>query len=224
MNIAVVDDQEVYHAIVKDYFQDMKEDINIYCFDSVQKLEESKICFHIVLLDIDMPDINGIDYAREHIEKNIIFVSAHSSYIKQAFGPNVYAFIEKTDSKEMFQRQIIDVMNRIDAQKIVNLKVGNEYHKVYIKDIIYVQYIRRKTLCVKMKTKEIEVYGYSIKDFANELGDRFIYIDRDTICNIDYIFGIVKDKLILKDTNHQLRISSRRRQNVKRAYLENIKQ
>ena len=38
MNIAVVDDQEVYHAIVKDYFQDMKEDINIYFIDHLTHL------------------------------------------------------------------------------------------------------------------------------------------------------------------------------------------
>ncbi len=224
MNIAVVDNQEMYHVIVKDYFQGLKEDINIYCFNNIQKMEESQIHFHIILLDIEMPDVNGIDYARTHIDKNIIFVSAHDSYMKQAFGPNVYAFIEKTDSKEVFQKQIIDVINRIKVQEVVSLKIGGEYHKIYIKNIIYVQYIRIKTLCIKMKMKEIEVYGYSIKEFANELGNRFIYIDRDTICNIDYIFGIVKDKLILKDINHQLRISSRRKQDVKKVYLENFKQ
>lgn len=144
--------------------------------------------------------------------------------MKQSFDLNVYAFIEKTDSKEVFQKQIIDVINRIKVQEVVSLKIGGEYHKIYIKNIIYVQYIRRKTLCIKMKMKEIEVYGYSIKEFANELGNRFIYIDRDTICNIDYIFGIVKDKIILKDINHQLRISSRRKQDVKKVYLESFKQ
>lgn len=198
------------------------DNIRVYCFNSIYKLEESHINYEVILLDIDMPDINGIEYARTHTEQNIVFVTGHGVYMKQAFGPNVYGFIEKTENQEDFQKQISDVIKRINMQKSIHVKVDNEYHKIYVKDIIYVQYIRRKTVCIKTKKADFVIYGYGIKEFSSKLEMNFIFIDRDTLCNVDYIMGIIQDKIILKDISHQLKISKRKISEVKKAYFQGV--
>lgn len=225
MEIAVVDDQREYHSIIRTRLKLIKKyDINISTFKSVKELDKSKQKYNLILLDIDMPDINGVDYSKKHLDQNIVFISNHSSYMKYGYGTNVYAFIEKSDSVEYFVKTIQDVLDKICSQKYINVKTEQGVRSVFEKDIIYIQYIERKTVLIKVLNGEYMVKGRGLVDFKNELSSCFVLCDRDTLININYIVGITNDnKILLKGIKNKFSVSIRRIAEVKEAYWSKFK-
>lgn len=224
MNIALVDDEIEYHKIVRNYIREI-EDYNIYldCFIDVDDLEKSNVVYDIVLLDICLKNINGIQYSKCHPQYNIIFITNYDSYMQGSFGPNIYGFIKKSDSKEYFHSCIRNVYSRLLEQKSIVIKTRLGIKNIFIKDIVYIQYIGRKLLCIKMTTGLERVSGFGITQFYEKLNDSFLFIDRDTIINLNMIIGICNDEVILKYTRNKLKISSRRLSVVKKAYFSRCK-
>lgn len=225
MNIAIIDDQKSQREDIQNRLRTIQDfEIESYSFSSISEFEASHIRFDLLLLDIDMPIVNGLDYARENTEHNIIFITSHHEYMKRAFGPRVYGFIEKSDSIEDFQTTIINTLHKISQVKCIHIKTKKGSFTIPIQDIIYVQYIRRKTLSIQLKDEEYIISGYTLKECFEKLGDRFVFCDRDTIVNIDMIIGISENRIFLKNIQHKLLMSSRRINRVKEVYYRKVKE
>ena len=93
INIAICDDeQESLHMIQKELYNaanKLKIEIETYAYNDGKKVLDSiyneNEDFDILFLDIDMPDISGLEIARKLRQKNLdiilIFISAHEQYV-----------------------------------------------------------------------------------------------------------------------------------------------
>ena len=108
MNILIVDDEKL---IVDDLKFDLKElfpeaviDSTTSCADALEKAG-SRI-FDVALLDIVMPDMDGITLARKLIaaspEINIIFVTGYTDYALEAHNLYCSAFLVKPVGSSRF--------------------------------------------------------------------------------------------------------------------------
>lgn len=223
VNIAVVDDQKEFHHIILSKLENsQKYELKINCFTNVGEMEASEQYYDLVLLDICMPNINGIDYARSHLNKNIVFVSGYQTYMKKSFGSNVYGFIEKSEKPLQFLKQCEDAIDRILNQKKIQLNAIFGQYTIYEKDIIYVQYDGYNKINVVTENDNYILNKMTLKEFYLYLSDIFIFCSRDTIVNIDKILGFNENKLIMIGTKTELRISRRRYREVKRHYFMNL--
>lgn len=104
MNILVVDDEQLYCKLVKDYFE--QEGWTVYTAengqDGLEKLEAEKI--DAVVSDIYMPILNGVQF-RDKVRGNpkysnlpFLFISGYNdNYTLNAVKfPKIEAFLEKT--------------------------------------------------------------------------------------------------------------------------------
>lgn len=225
MKIAIIDDQREFHQVVKQRLSMLQNyKINIHSFISVTEFEKSKDVYNLLLLDIDMPDINGVQYAQKHLEQNIVFVSNHGSYMKSAFGPNIYGFIEKSDSTNYFLQTIDRILENILKQKFIEVKIDLGERKLFEKDIIYIQYISRKTMLIKVTNGEYVIKGMGLKDLQSKLDINFINSDRDLIINIDYVIGITNNnEIILKNVANKFHVSTRRITEIKNKFYGRYK-
>lgn len=140
-------------------------------------------------------------------------------YMKKAFGKNVYAFIEKSDSEEIFLETIKSIIKQIFEEKTMSVKSDKGVVDIFIKDIIYLQYIRRKTICIKLEKNDYIITGYGIQELSKKLEDMFIFCDRDILINKHRIIGIDNNNLYLRDLDYTLKISARRLKEVKNVYF-----
>lgn len=220
MNIAIVDDQKEYRELIVQRLSKISEfEINTYSFEDTSSLKYSKVLFNLIILDIDLIDENGLDFAKNNLTENIVFMTSYDFYMKKAFGKNVYAFIEKSDSEEIFLETIKSIIKQIFEEKTMSVKSDKGVVDIFIKDIIYLQYIRRKTICIKLEKNDYIITGYGIQELSKKLEDMFIFCDRDILINKHRIIGIDNNNLYLRDLDYTLKISARRLKEVKNVYF-----
>lgn len=219
MNIAIIDDEKIFLDIIV-----RKLDLSnhhVYTYTSLSDMEKSNRKFELLLLDIEMPDYDGIRYSKEHRDQRIIFLTGHSQRMKEAFGENVYGFIEKSDSKDMMRKTINAVIADIQNQECITLKINGQIFDFIINDIVYAQYIRYKTIGLVYHNQTYIIHGYTLKEMALKLGNNFVYIDRSTLVNVSKVIHIIDNKVYVKGIKQLFEISVRRKQQLKK-YSKNI--
>ena len=129
-NVAVCDDEDYYIADIKKYvvaFESESETkLNIYEYNSglelLQDMQNSGVKFHLVFLDVDMPEYSGIDTAIElrKTDKNVVicFETSYEQYAYEAYQVEALGYIVKpvkyVELKKLLERAIINIRYCID--------------------------------------------------------------------------------------------------------------
>lgn len=123
------------------------------------KLVDEKAC-DLLLLDIEMPGLNGIEVARKLLKKNnppkIIFATAYDHYAVEAFEVNAIDYILKPFDEDRIKKGIVrvlslepkDVAGKLEKMLLsfekrekylskVCVKTKGNIHLVDINDIVY---------------------------------------------------------------------------------------
>lgn len=81
----------------------------VKCFNSpVNLIDECNLHdYDICLLDIHMPEINGLEVAKALNNKFVIFVSAHSEYAVDAYELEAIDFIKKPVTQERLEKSLV---------------------------------------------------------------------------------------------------------------------
>ena len=98
IKVAIVDDSDSYLSMIIEIllkYGFVKEEI--YYFDSSKKCLSSKIDFSLYLVEIDLPEKAGLDIIKKLRDKNVfvIYVTACSKHLKNAFDKNVIGYVLK---------------------------------------------------------------------------------------------------------------------------------
>lgn len=211
MTIAIIDDQKEF---LESHCQKLKQidlsNIDIYTFQSIKDFEEEENHYDLILLDIEMPDCDGIEYAKQYLEYNILFITSQGQRIKDAFGTNIYGFIEKNDSAEYFINKVKETLELIENENYITLNTLENKMKFKKKDILYVQFLRHTTLGFLYHEKNYTLTGYTLKKFKEEFGNKMMFVDKGCMVNQDRIYDIIDGRLYIEGVSQTFQISKRR--------------
>lgn len=145
MKIAIVDDEKIYCLKIEEMIRNKYPNTNIYLFDNGQAYLEHTVQFDITILDIQMPEIDGIELSKQIKNKTniIIFVTSLKERMQNAFGLNVYAFILKEELATKLLPILSDAIKTLHND-LLKFSYKNEDFFIYIDDIYYVQIENRK--------------------------------------------------------------------------------
>lgn len=175
-------------------------------------------CYDAILLDIDMPNENGISYAKRlrktYHDIPIVFISWHSSYEHESFQVHPFMFIYK----ENFQKEIIICMNELKIRQVKMDKIF-EYKdiKLQLNDILYFRAEKndcnivmnnKKNICIRIPLEKIEKMQLS----------GFVRINKSMIINMYKIVKWCKYQEIEIINGEFLKISRGRKDYVKSEY------
>ena len=105
IHIAICDDEEVFVEKIRNearaVLETQDEDFEIFCYTDGNKLladyEAKK--FDLVLLDIDMPDVDGFEVAEKlnikSDEVKVAFISSYENLVFKSFRLKPFRFIRK---------------------------------------------------------------------------------------------------------------------------------
>src|ERR1700730_18157425 len=112
-----------------------------------QKLMDSNPV-DILFLDIQMPDINGIEFSRILNKKNtaIVFTTAFSEYAVEGFNVDAIDYLLKPIEYDRFLKSVykakeyIDYINNQEIQEgYIFVKSDYQMVKINLKDILYIE-------------------------------------------------------------------------------------
>jgi len=191
----------------------------------------------IVLLDIRMPGMDGIE-AAQHIMKletppAIIFTTAYDQYALSAFDTHAVDYLLKPIRKERLsealesakrltkvQMENLNVDGQSSAQrKHISARLGGELRLISIDDIRYFQ-AEHKYVTVRYSEGSVLIEE-SLRSLESEFEVNFLRIHRNALVAKKAIVAMEKDKagghkIKLKDIDEMLEVSRRHLPNVRK--------
>ncbi len=207
MEVAIVDDltTELDHlkGYLLDFSKEFSENFHIVTYEDGESfLREFEGQFDLILMDIDMPGINGIDTAREIRKKDLnvvlMFVTAMPQYALTGYEVDAIDYVIKPVAYPDFALKLkkalrFVVMNKADEPLVLQTSEG--IVSVPISDIYYVEASLHYCM-YHTKDKEYKVRE-SISNAEKKLTP--FHFAR---CNAGYLVALKHVKAIVKDDVH----------------------
>lgn len=155
--------------------------------------EIEKAPYDLIFLDMEMPDINGLDTA-EYIRKAagsdviIVFVTNYPEYMHDSFDVQPSQCFIKPLSYDVFEQKLNKVIKKFtDLSAYIVVSKGNEDHVLHLKDIVCIETYGRGNLVFTLKNKEIVVKG-QLAYYDSLLKEHgFISVHRTCVANLSCI-------------------------------------
>lgn len=224
LQVAMCDDNQMVHEKLTQYFHEFSIssgiEIKLYEYMSGEELLNSNYhIFDLVILDIQMDGMNGLEVARKiretESDMTIIFFTNYIQYALEGYEVQAYRFLLKPLSYEQFSSVVgvalIEYANRKQNKLIVNNRDKNTY--VLIDDILYVETDRRHIVIHTINGENESTM--SMKEIENKLKNYLFFR-----CHTSYLVSLRKIKSIgLQDIELQdgtkIPLSKHRRKDLK---------
>ena len=216
MIISICDDnREIADRVCLTCRECLDMDNEILIFYNGFELLECKKEMDLIILDIEMPGIDGIEVKNRLREQNVnalvIFLTNHKDYMRYAFDINVLGFVEKSDldvympgmlerADEILNKNTI-IENNINSDDVLYIKSEHNYCRLIISDGS--THLVRKS----MKKYEEELSSYN-----------FVRIHRECLVNMKWIDKINVNYRYVRVCGEKLSISARLKDAVKEKY------
>jgi DNA-binding LytR/AlgR family response regulator len=229
LRVAVCDDEsnalEIISNKIKNEFQKQQTEVNVDIYSCGTRLRHQIFCgqkYDAIFLDIQMPDIDGIELAKHFRETTpnslIIFISNNEASVFRSISAGPFRFIRKIH----FSRELPEAISAIIKHNSKNSDsfIVLETNKLSLHLIPYtIMYIEcyDKTLHIITEYEQIKV-TYKLSSLEKLLeGYGFIRIHKSYLVNYRYIYSI--DKQTVELDNHSiLPLSRPRLKEVKSEY------
>lgn len=211
---------------IKNFFaiENIQYEIKI-CTDSEQIYKYS-IDFDLVFLDIEGNTENGIDIGRNIRKINpdikLIFITNYSKYLIDGYKANANRYFLKPINQDIFNIELKDVINDylLNNVQFTDYKIYPK--KIYVKNILYVEYRGRKTY-LHLFSGEVLETPYSLKYWIDKLQSYyFAQSYKSFLINLRYISSLTDIDIILLN-GEKVPLSRTYKKNLEKAFLESLK-
>lgn len=224
MRIAIVDDELKNREIVKNHLERFTKENNsvfeIDCFSDGDEITENYVPkYDIILMDIEMPRIDGMKAAK-YIRKLdsdvvIIFITNHLKYAQQGYSVNALGYLVKPFTYFAFSQELFKAIRLVSLRSDTHvfITVNGESFRLSAREITYVESIKHKLIIHRVSKDDISIFE-SLKSFEKRVGKGFVRCNSCYLVNLRHVVGIKENCAIIG--NDKLQISRPK----KKAFVE----
>ncbi|MGE5679129.1 MAG: LytR/AlgR family response regulator transcription factor [Pseudomonadota bacterium] len=216
MKIAVCDDEssqiKYLQELIGTWSKNSEEIVMVQAFESAEAFlfayEEDRD-FDILLLDIQMKGMNGIELARKIRKSNemlqIIFITGFADYMAEGYDVSALHYLKKPVNEQ----KLMEVLNRAAARlqsskRTILFKAGSVSMRILADDIYYAEAFSHY---VTLYTKDGEKnFNLRISDMEKLLGEGFFRCHRSYIIGMKHVRRVSRTSMVL-DTGKEIPIS-----------------
>ena len=211
MNCLIVDDNQIARTTLRQLISGIK-DINIIgeCADALEaynQLQEERV--DIILLDIEMPGMSGLELTRTLGDKRpiIIFTTAKKEYASEAFDLNVVDYLVKPitptrliqaidKAREVWHSRSEEV--KMNGDEFIFIRDSNVVKRLRLDDILYAEAMGDY---VKLHTPQrFFAIHTTLRAVEQRLpADKFLRVHRSYAVAVDKIDTIQEGVLIINN-------------------------
>lgn len=182
LQIAICDDNEDFmkntSCMIEKWAKDTGIQTNIFCFNNGDDLilQNTIKPMDIIILDIFMPLLNGMEIAKELRKNdsvvNIIFLTSSPEFALESYEVKAQGYLLKPVCYEKLKVLLNDCSksDKIEEKYLV-LKVKSGYQKLYYKDIEYIE-AQNKTIIFYMRNGQNIETTETLTSFSDRLNDK----------------------------------------------------
>lgn len=202
-----IDDEPLALEIVKQYCKQLPGIELEQCFDDavagLQYINHQKP--HLLFVDVDMPDINGIDLINStETRPMIIFTTAYKEFALEGFEMEAVDYLLKPFSFERFEKAFLRALSKYKAHSSSgdgeHIFVNADYRviKIFLKDIVYIESLDDYIKIHLTDSKPVMTL-MSLKKISEKLpAAQFIRVHRSYIVSVKQLSELAGRKVKLK--------------------------
>lgn len=210
MRFAICDDDRSclmeYGGLLQSILNKHNLAVSIECYDNYKALMfelEGEEGIDVLFLDINMPDVNGIEVASQirqrQLDCEIIFLTVSRSHMLSAFDYGAFHYIIKGDtSKDKLEEICLKVAERVTRRKQESITVScaGETHVIPLEEIKYFE-VCNSVIIVHYNDTYFEFYSTMGKIENNLLGRGFVRSHRSYLVNLSHVRTMIRQTLEL---------------------------
>ena len=187
----------------------------LFAYEDMKKLD-------ILLLDIQMGDMDGMDLARELRKSNedvqIIFITGFPDFMADGYDVSALHYLMKPVKEERLFAVLDKAAVGVDVQEAELLvQTADAAVKVAHRDILYIEAFAHYVQ-IFTKTGVLETRA-NIGDIAEALGDGFVRCHRSYVVGLRHVSHLTKTDVVL-DSGQTVPLSRRMGKDVNQAFIK----
>lgn len=229
IKIASVEDERNVQLEIERYIKmGIKNDseIEVDLYRSAEEYLLSGEKYDLVITDIELPGINGLELGRKVREDNpevyLVFLTSYSEFASESYIIEAYQYILKKDIEErlplLVQKVILEIKKRYEEYRWI----GNnqDKRKIYYKDIVCIRKIKGSKYTEYILENEKCIERLSLNQILDEIcSEAFILVDRGHVVNVNHIKR-VRGNTIYMDQGDEIIVSRIQSAQVKEKITE----
>lgn len=230
IKIAICEDEEEQQELLRAYIDQIFEGLSVKykleLFNSGEELLENyPKDTDILLLDIQMGQINGMDTARKirklHDKVEIIFITSLIEYVLEGYEVRAYRYLIKPVKYDDLKNNIINCIKEIDIKnKYILIKEEGNRIKLDINEISYIE-VQKEDITIHTPNQIYEIKG-TMNNIEKEINCcRFFRCHKSYLVNLDYIKSI-KQYVAILENKEEVPISRYRFKETKDKFFDLI--
>ncbi len=184
-------------------------------FDALGYMNENEV--NLIITDINMPDLNGLDFAKTVTGRPlIIFTTAHPQFAVESYKVSAidyllkpYGFVEFSQAvNKAVEAYTLRHESSADSQQprssgdSIFIKVDHRYIRVSLSDIRYIKgYGEYLQMYVAGKSSPLVTLS-SFASVKECLSDSFLQIHRSYIVNMNQVLQIERNRVMMDADNY----------------------
>ena len=232
LRIGIAEDDMAFQNTISSYLKQYQEEYSVefqttYFHDGSELVFKYEPIYDILLLDIEMPKLNGMDAAREirKIDSRaiIIFITNMAQYAINGYEVGALDFVLKPIKYFSFSMKLNKAISAVSHAEAVSILVPYKdgMKKLTSDEIIYAE-IRDHWLHIFTQNEEYRLLS-TLKEFISKTADCHFVCCNNCFCiNMKYVTDLQKDTVTL-DGKYELKVSRSKKKEVKQALLDYYK-
>lgn len=209
IKIAICDDDESVcnemFSIVTNYFTKIERLALVKRYQNGYEFLKDHIRFDIIFLDIEMPQLDGIETAiklrKWDVNSKIIYLTNYGIYKDRAFKVHAFDYLNKPVSVNNIINVLNEIMHYLDnicCKRCITFSTIEGRISLEIDEIYYFEYISRKLIIHSFKKDYITMY--SLKEVYEKVRKyNFAYPHKSFIVNLMHVKLIKGFDVVLDD-------------------------
>ena len=199
MNIAIVEDEQTNANLLKEHLSrfaiENHTEINTSVFSTgVSFLNSYTPIWDLILLDIEMPHINGIETARKIRERDsevlIMFITQMAQYAIDGYSVNAVDYVLKPVNYYAFSLKLKHIQHLLAGRQTDSIVISNQSGKfrIPLNTLLYIEVINH-TLHYHTTTGDLAASGSpSLKQLTDELESKgFARCHQGYLINLHFV-------------------------------------
>jgi len=179
---------------------------DVRCHSSAESFlfyyEEDNSC-DLLLLDIEMPGMDGVTLAKRIREQNegvsIVFITGYTDYIADGYDVSALHYLIKPVSEEKFEEVLGRALARRQREeRAVILKTNTETVKLPLSHIYYFEAFRNYVNVIARDGTTYTVRG-TLSYYENEVDSHFMRVGRSYLVNLTKLRRITRTEMSFPD-------------------------